>query len=145
MLTRKNPISSEKTPDNGENRDFRSDYRFKREERLKGNKEIREVFGKGKRYSCNGAKLFLLENNLPFNRICFTFSRVSKRNHPFWNAVARNRAKRLGREAFRLMKHGLKCGYDIVLLVYPEAEKTAVFSDRARQLKSLFTKAGLLK
>ena len=146
MLTRKNPISNEITPDNGENRDFR----FRREERLKGNREIREVFSKGKRFSCHGAKLFLLENNLPFNRICFTFSKLSKgkqvsMRNQFWNAVARNRAKRLGREAFRLIRHSLKCGYNIVLLVYPETEKTAVFSDRERQLESLFKKAGLLK
>jgi ribonuclease P protein component len=78
-----------------------------------------------------------LENGLPRNRICFTFSRG------FGSAVARNRAKRLGREAFRLMKPRLLVGYDLILLVYPETEMK--LSDRAGQLDSLFSKAGLLK
>jgi ribonuclease P protein component len=78
-----------------------------------------------------------LENGLPRIRICFTFFRG------FGSAVARNRAKRLGREAFRLMKPRLPNGYDFVLLVYPETEMK--LSDRSGQLESLFTKAGLLK
>jgi ribonuclease P protein component len=82
-------------------------------------------------------KLFVLKNNLPCSRICFTFSRG------FGNAVARNRARRLSREAFRLMKRRLSGGYDLILLVYPESERT--FSERAGQLEFLFSKAGLLK
>jgi len=113
--------------------------RFRREEHLKRRKEIREVFGKGKQYSCLGAKLFILKNDLPNNRICFTFSK----GKGFKSAVSRNRARRLGREAFRLIKHRLESGYDFILLVYPESE--AALSDRARQLDSLFSKAGLLK
>jgi ribonuclease P protein component len=109
---------------------------FKREEHLKGRKEIREVFGKGKHFSCRGAKLFVLENNLPQNRICFTFQRG------FGNAVAKNRAKRLSREAFRLMKNRIYGGYDLILLIFPETETT--LSDRVKQLDSLFYKAGLL-
>ncbi|MDR0322247.1 MAG: ribonuclease P protein component [Treponema sp.] len=123
-------------------------FRFRREEHLKGRKEIKEVFGKGKRYNCRGAKLFVLKNDLPYNRICFTFSKVSKRDMSFWNAVSRNRARRLGREAFRLLKCRLSGGHDLILLVYPETEgdpKKISLCDRAEQLNFLFTKAGLLK
>jgi len=122
---------------------------FKRHEHLKGRKEIREVFDKGKQFTCRGAKLFLLENDLPYNRICFTFSRSSFRNMASkegrisWNAVSRNRAKRLGREAFRLMKERLACGYDLILLVY--AETNMALSGRIKQLEFLFSKAGLFK
>jgi ribonuclease P protein component len=112
-------------------------FRFRRNEHLKGRKEIRDVFGKGKRFGCQGAKLFVLENDLPHNRVCFTFSRG------FGNAVARNRAKRLGREAFRLMKPRLSCGYDLILLVHPESGMTLF--GRMGQLEFLFSKAGLLK
>jgi ribonuclease P protein component len=81
---------------------------------------------------------------LPYNRICFTFSRK------FGNAVVKNRARRLGREAYRLMKSGFEKqlnGNDIILLVYPEncAGKGNTLFGRQEQLKSLFLKAGLLK
>jgi ribonuclease P protein component len=79
----------------------------------------------------------LLKNDLPYNRICFTLSKG------FTGAVARNRAKRLGREAYRLMRHRLCGGYDVILLVNPESE--AALSDRMSQMETLFTKAGLIK
>jgi len=79
---------------------------------------------------------------LPGNRICFTFSRG------YGNAVFRNRSRRLGREAFRLIKNRLICGFDFILQVFPDKEepkKKLVLSDRAMQLETLFTKAGLIK
>jgi len=137
LLTRKSPIKCDNTPVNG----VKGSFRFRREEHLKGRDEIKGVFGKGKRYGCKGAKLFVLKNELPYNRVCFTLSRG------FGNAVSRNRAKRLGREAFRLLKPRLSGGYDLILLVYPESEgsfKTAL-CDRSGQIEALFYKAGLLK
>ena len=132
-------------------RPCKGSFRFRRIEHLKGRKEIREVFGKGKRFSCRGAKLFVLKNDLPYNRICFTFSRG------FGNAVNRNRARRLGREAFRLLKPRLSGGYDLILLVYPESDTvsersfttrlftTMTLSGSMSQIESLFSKAGLLR
>jgi len=80
---------------------------------------------------------------LPYNRICFSLFKG------YGNAVSRNRAKRLGREAYRLMKNRLFGGYDLILLVYPETEKNQqkkpVLSDRTLQFEFLFKKAGLLK
>jgi len=78
---------------------------------------------------------------LPYNRICFALSRGFK------TAVSRNRAKRLSREAYRLIKYRLKSGYDFILLVYPESEKSisrACLQSRLSLLESLFLKAGLL-
>ncbi|MDR0504141.1 MAG: ribonuclease P protein component [Treponema sp.] len=125
-----------------------------RDEHLKRRNDIRDVFGKGKRYSCQGTRLFVLMNNLPHNRICFTVSRAPKGSRS-WNAVQRNREKRLGREAFRLLKPRLCGGYDLILLVYPDARtdvsRSASFFGRPRihqvrrQLEFLFTKAGLLR
>jgi ribonuclease P protein component len=95
-------------------------------------------------------------NNLPYNRICFSFSRG------FGNAVVRNRARRLSREAFRLLKPRLNGGHDLILIINKEecckqiqcssvpagtAEiiRKMTLSGRVWQLKTLFTKAGLFK
>jgi ribonuclease P protein component len=112
----------------------RRSFRFRRAERLKGRDEIRKVFNRGRSVACSGVKLFILANDLPHNRIAFTFSRK------FGNAVERNRARRISREAYRLTRYILKSGYDVVLLVYPGKDKLAI---RMEQLKILFSKAGL--
>ncbi|MCL1994522.1 MAG: ribonuclease P protein component [Spirochaetes bacterium] len=115
-------------------------FRFDFKERLKGRSQIKAVFNKGRRVSCPGARLFALKNNLPHNRICFTFPRG------FGGAVSRNRARRLGREAYRLLKpetQPLCDGYDLILLVYPE--ENATLSLRVQQMQRLFAKVGLIK
>jgi ribonuclease P protein component len=122
-------------------------FRFERKEHLKGRKEIRAVFNEGKRFGCRGAKLFVLKNSLIHNRICFTFSRG------FGNSAERNRARRLSREAYRLMRPRLRGGCDLVLMVFPETStpsapmsKTArTLAARTGQLEFLFSKAGLFK
>jgi ribonuclease P protein component len=126
---------------------------LKKWERLKKNGDITGVFKKGRSVTCQGAKLFYLENGLSHNRIVFTFGRK------YGNAVQRNRARRLGREAYRLLKGGVKTGYDLVLLAYPPAadggtapgpagrgaqpRKKPGLSRRMKQLESLFVKADL--
>jgi ribonuclease P protein component len=119
--------------------------RFGRQERLKRREDISRVFKKGRSVICPGAKLFYVDNGLPHNRIVFTFARK------FGNAVERNRARRLGREAYRYVRGGLKTGYDLALLVYPAEKPGAAagkpekpgLSRRMRQLQALFSKAGL--
>jgi ribonuclease P protein component len=112
--------------------------RFGREERLKGRDDIQAVFKHGKQVNCAGAKLFFLDNGRAANRIMFTFPRK------FGNAVQRNRARRLGREAYRLSRCSVKTGYDLVLLVYPrESPVKETREVRKGQLSVLFSKAGL--
>ncbi|MFP3091531.1 ribonuclease P protein component [Treponema sp. TIM-1] len=109
-------------------------FRFLRRERLKRRDGIREVFKRGKSVTCSGAKLFFKRNGLPHNRVVFTFGRK------YGNAVKRNRSRRCGREAYRLIRNELKTGYDLVLLVYPGNDS---FAGRMEQLRVLFSKAGL--
>jgi ribonuclease P protein component len=109
-------------------------FRFPRVERLKGRDEIREVFNRGRVVNCSGAKLFVRKNGACHNRIAFTFSRK------FGNAVNRNRARRVGREAYRHIRQSLKTGYDLVLLVYPGKD---TFAARMEQLNFLCSRAGL--
>jgi ribonuclease P protein component len=119
-----------------------SGAKFRRRERLKKRDDITGVFKKGRSVTCPGAKLFYLDNGLSYNRIAFTFARK------YGNAVERNRGRRFGREAYRLLKKGVETGYDLILLVYPQAAEDGrpqkpCLSRRMRQLKSLFAKAGL--
>jgi ribonuclease P protein component len=111
-------------------------FRFPKRERLKGRNEIREVFKKRRVFSVSGAKLFVLDNGFGYNRIAFTFSRK------FGNAVERNRARRVGREAYRHLRESLKQGFDLVLLVYPGRD---TYTQRIDQLVSLFRRAGLMR
>ena len=111
---------------------------FTLNERIKRGSEIKNLFKNGKRVSIAGAKLFYLPNSLEFNRIGFPLPRG------FGNAVERNRAKRFSRETFRNLKSHLNTGYDILLLVYPPAEKDS-FHSRCDQFQQLIKKAGLLK
>jgi ribonuclease P protein component len=108
---------------------------FPRNERLKGRDRIREVFSGKKGVFCPGARLLILRNGLPYNRIAFTFSRK------FGNAVERNHSRRLSREVYRRFRKELRTGYDLVLLVQPGRDD---FSTRMDQLKELFSRAGLL-
>jgi ribonuclease P protein component len=107
---------------------------FPREERLKKRDDIRMVFKKGRHVSCGGARLFYRANEKGLNRVAFTFARK------FGNAVQRNRARRLGREAYRHLRGSIKSGIDMALLFYPE---DIDFNGRYKQLKTLFSKAAL--
>jgi ribonuclease P protein component len=109
-------------------------FRFRKKERLKGRDEISAAFRRGRRLADQGLKLFVLANGLPHNRFAVTFSRK------FGNAVERNRARRVSREAYRHLSRGLKAGYDLVLLVYPG---DGFFPLRLKQLEALFSRAGL--
>ena len=118
--------------------DLLNSKRFILKERIKRSSEIKNLFKNGKRASVVGAKLFYLPNGLKFNRIGFPLPRG------FGNAVERNRAKRFSREVFRNLKSHLNNGYDMLLLVYPPAEKDS-FHSRCEQFQALVKKAGLLK
>jgi ribonuclease P protein component len=116
------------------------DFRFRRMEHLKKGESIRRVFKQGRFVSCSRAKLFVARNQLPYNRIAFALARK------FGNAAERNRARRLSREAYRLIRNALEPGFDLVLLLYPGEDSfdNKAFSRRTEQLEILFRKAALL-
>ncbi|MCL2265480.1 MAG: ribonuclease P protein component [Treponema sp.] len=99
---------------------------------------------------------------MPYNRICFTFAKFNKKNkfskdkqflnenqskvkQVSWNAVARNRVKRISRETFRLMKPCISGGHDLIFLVYPDYLIESESLDVRKTLESLLIKAGLFK
>ena len=108
-------------------------------ERLKKSQDFRRVFASSLKHGCQGAKLVALSNSLDKlspRSVRFGVT-LSKK---FGNAVERNRAKRQVREIFRLHKHRLQAGYDLVFLVYPGAYE---YQDRERQFLQLVARAGL--
>jgi ribonuclease P protein component len=106
-----------------------SDFSFDRSRRLLKKIEFDRVFAR-RRSAGNGMLiLYACENNLPHSRIGLVVSRKAG------NAVIRNRWKRCLREAFRLARHELPLGLDLVAL--PRAGATPTMPRVQQSLRSL--------
>ena len=88
-------------------------YRFPRSRRLSGRRAFGRVFQARAKKNVGPLAIHALPNQLSHPRLGLSVSRK------VGNAVARNRVKRLLREAFRLSQHDWPRGYDIVVVVYP--------------------------
>lgn len=85
-------------------------FRFTKAERLTRKKEFEKVFHEGKVFKNGKVVLYVIPNDLQHSRLGLI---VSKK---VGNAVRRNRAKRLLREAYRLNKHILTTPVDIIAI-----------------------------
>src|SRR5207253_9192382 len=85
-------------------------FRFRKAEHLRSPVDFRRVYAR----RCAASDAWLLvqacPNGLAFSRLGLSVSRK------YGNAVKRNRLRRLYREAFRLSKHELPTGLDLVLI-----------------------------
>lgn len=89
------------------------DFSLPKAQHVRKPAEFRHVYANGKRFDGRFMSAFVLPNNLDRHRLGITASRKG-----VGNAVQRNRAKRLLREAFRLSKielKNLRNHYDFVL------------------------------
>lgn len=87
-----------------------SRYTFSREERLKLRRDFRRCIRSGGRAAGRYIIVYAAANDLGFTRLgAGSTRRIGK-------AAVRNRQKRLVREAFRLTKHELPAGVDLVVL-----------------------------
>ncbi|MHC4598727.1 MAG: ribonuclease P protein component [Planctomycetota bacterium] len=109
-------------------------FRFPKAFRLRKGKEFDRVFEEGKRVSDGRILLVYAPNGLPHSRLGILAGRK------IGNAVTRNRAKRVYREAFRLGRDTLPRGYDFVVVPRPQDEERTLAQAR-ESLEALAQKA----
>jgi ribonuclease P protein component len=103
--------------------------RFRPEHRLRSSAEFQRVFARRRSAGDGLLVVYGHENGLPHARLGLSVSRK------VGNAVARNRWKRLLREAFRLQLGQLPAGIDLV--VVPRAEATPELEPLKASLRHL--------
>ena len=84
-------------------------------ESLKNTQEFQKVYKTGKYYANKYLVMYVLKNDLPYNRIGIS---VSKK---VGNSVVRHRLTRLVRESYRLHEYIFNSGLDIVIVVRKDA------------------------
>lgn len=77
---------------------------------LRGQKNFDLVFRKGKSKGDRYVVVFYLKNGLEYNRCGFIASKK------VGNSVVRNRAARLMKESYRMIRDDIASGYDIVFI-----------------------------
>ena len=107
---------------------------FSKLDRVRKRAGIKKIFAGGARYSCKGMRIHVISNALTTSRA------VIVPVHSYPSAVARNRARRVIRECWRLDKSRLSPGCDVAVVLYPGFDR---YDERKHQLERLLRQAGL--
>lgn len=109
-----------------------------RTDTLKANSDFRRLYDRGKSYVAPELVVYLMKTHRPINRIGIT---VSKK---IGNAVLRNRARRVIREAYRLLAPEIAVfGWDVVFVARQKTARTPC-PKVMDAMRELFTKAGVI-
>jgi ribonuclease P protein component len=104
-------------------------FRFEKHEHLRRPKDFRRVYDRRRSVSDHWLIVYGCENGLPHLRIGFSVSRkVGQATH-------RNLLRRLYREAFRLNRHTMPVGVDLVLI--PRRPDLPTLADLERSIPRL--------
>jgi ribonuclease P protein component len=113
-------------------------YTLRRSQRVTNNKDYRRIYRKGKRFSNRGGLIYVVKSPRQETRIGFVATK--KIGHAF----ARNRAKRLMKEVFRLHQYELASHKEAILLA-GSFLTSATYKEAEKALLALWRKAGMMK
>ena len=110
---------------------------MKKPDVLRNREDFNNLYRKGKSSGSKYVVVFYIKNNLNLSRKAFLASKK------VGNSVARNRARRLMKEAFRQLEDSLPAGYDI-LFIARNTITQAKCDDVLKSIRGIFIKAGFL-
>ena len=108
-------------------------FAFRPHEHLRRPADFQRVYDRRRSVSNDWLIVYVRENGLPHLRLGLS---VSRKNGP---AVHRNRLRRLYREAFRLSRHEMPAGLDLVLI--PRRPEHPELAELCRALPRLVRQA----
>lgn len=114
------------------------DFRFRRQERLAGEKRIQELFETGSSFYSFPFKVYVKRNpepDSPFHQVLIS---VSKRN--FRKAADRNLLKRRIREAYRLNKDRIAASEKLLIAYIYNAKEILTFAQIQERLIKTFNR-----